>query len=145
MQRYFTWAEAEAILPSVAELIRQAVYLKNEHDQAQSEEQAFHRRIAMSGGMLIDRSKMLRSRSKRDATVMRLREILGEIQGLGVQVKDLEKGLLDFPTLYHGEVVLLCWKLGEEGIKYWHNLTDGFPGRREIDSEFLENHRGRTA
>jgi hypothetical protein len=141
MPRYFTLAEAEALLPVVERHLRQAVHLKQEHDAAESEQSAFQRRVAMAGGMQVDRSRVLATRAKADATVSRLKEILHEVSELGVQVKDLDQGLIDFPTFYHGDEVLLCWRLGEQGIHFWHSLTEGFRGRKEIDEEFLQNHR----
>ena len=68
--------------------------------------------------------------------------ILPFIQENGVVVKDLDIGLIDFPTLFRGEEVYLCWKLGETGIRFWHGLDEGFRGRKPIDEEFLANHRG---
>ena len=97
--------------------------------------------VAMMGGMRVDRSRVLAVRAKSDATVSRLNEILNEVSGLGVQIKDLDTGLIDFPTFYHGDEVLLCWRLGETGIRFWHGLEEGFRGRKEIDQEFLDNHR----
>jgi hypothetical protein len=141
MPRYFTLAEAEALLPAVERHIRQAVHLKQEHDTAQSAHHDFQRKIAMMGGMQIDRSKFLGIRAKRDATVSRLNEILSEVNEMGVQVKDLDMGLIDFPSFYRGDEVLLCWRLGEDAIRYWHNLSDGFRGRKEIDDDFLRNHQ----
>jgi hypothetical protein len=57
-------------------------------------------------------------------------------------VKDLELGLLDFPTLYRGKEVCLCWRLGEPEIAFWHEVDEGYKGRKPIDQAFLENHRG---
>ena len=57
-------------------------------------------------------------------------------------VKDLDSGLIDFPTLFRGDEVYLCWKLGESGIGFWHKIEDGFPGRKPIDQDFKDNHRG---
>ena len=59
-------------------------------------------------------------------------------------VKDLDVGLIDFPTLYRGEEVYLCWKLGETGIQYWHGIDEGFRGRKKIDRDFLDNHKGES-
>lgn len=56
-----------------------------------------------------------------------------ELAALGVQVKDLDSGLLDFPSVRDGVPVLLCWRVGEEQVGYWHGLEDGFAGRRPID------------
>jgi hypothetical protein len=60
-------------------------------------------------------------------------------------VKDLDIGLVDFPTTFNGVEVYLCWKLGEPGIEFWHGVEEGFRGRKPIDREFLENHRGDRA
>ncbi len=56
----------------------------------------------------------------------------GEIQGLGAIVKDLELGLVDFPSLRAGEEVLLCWRVGEDEIHFWHPVGEGFSGRRPL-------------
>jgi hypothetical protein len=74
--------------------------------------------------------------------VRSLENSLQAIAELGVQVKDLDTGLVDFPTLYRGGEALLCWRLGEAGIGYWHGVEDGFQGRKRIDAEFLDRHRG---
>ena len=64
------------------------------------------------------------------------------IDELGVQVKDLETGLVDFPTLFRGEEVYLCWRMDEADIDHWHGVHEGFDGRKAIDRAFLDNHRG---
>jgi hypothetical protein len=61
-----------------------------------------------------------------------LAEVIDEIVAHGAQVKDIDEGLIDFPALSGGETVLLCWKLGEAEIGYWHTVEDGFAGRREL-------------
>ncbi len=80
--------------------------------------------------------------ARRQADIPRLQEAVESIRELGVQVKDLEVGLIDFPTLYHGGEVLLCYRLGETGIGHWHYTTDGFSGRRKIDRDFVDHHSG---
>jgi len=62
------------------------------------------------------------------------------LKTLGVQVKDLEIGLVDFPTVYRGRDVLLCWKMGEPDIAWWHGAEEGYRGRKPIDAEFELNH-----
>jgi hypothetical protein len=65
----------------------------------------------------------------------RARELAGtvdEIVELGVQVKDLDEGLVDFPAQHRGETVLLCWRLGEDEVGFWHSAEDGFAGRRPL-------------
>ena len=61
-----------------------------------------------------------------------LARLVDEIGSCGAQVKDLDSGLVDFPARRRGETVLLCWKLGEEEIRYWHRIEDGFAGRRPL-------------
>jgi hypothetical protein len=58
---------------------------------------------------------------------------VNEIHGLGAQVKDADEGLIDFPALRGGEEILLCWRLGEDEIAFWHDLEQGFAGRRPLD------------
>jgi hypothetical protein len=65
---------------------------------------------------------------------------LQAVNELGVLVKDLDIGLIDFLTRYHDRDVCLCWRLGEDRIRFWHGTEDGFRGRRRIDEEFLANH-----
>ncbi|HEY2326243.1 MAG TPA: DUF2203 domain-containing protein [Gaiellaceae bacterium] len=64
-----------------------------------------------------------------------LQECLEELQELGVEVKDLDTGLLDFPSLRNGEEVLLCWRVGEDAVSWWHHSQAGFAGRQPIDWE----------
>jgi hypothetical protein len=61
-----------------------------------------------------------------------LAKLVDEIGEHGAQVKDLDEGLIDFPALRRGETVLLCWKLGEDEIRHWHTVDDGFAGRRPL-------------
>jgi hypothetical protein len=65
-----------------------------------------------------------------------------KIHETGCIVKDLDKGLVDFPTLFRGEEVYLCWKMDEPAIEFWHRIEDGFAGRTAIDQEFRDNHKG---
>jgi len=54
------------------------------------------------------------------------------LEQLGVLVKDLDSGLVDFPALRHGEEVLLCWQVGEDDVAYWHGVEEGFAGRKPL-------------
>jgi len=64
------------------------------------------------------------------------RETIVEIDEIGVQVKDLDTGLLDFPCRLDDQVVLLCWRMGETSIEHWHTMESGFSGRQPIDDRF---------
>jgi hypothetical protein len=60
---------------------------------------------------------------------------------MGVEVKDLDIGLLDFPCEVDGQIVLLCWKLGEKGITHWHGVSEGFAGRKPVDERISKAKR----
>lgn len=142
MARYFSLAEAEELLPQVEEALREAIALRAAYTEAEAVLEGAQRRILMAGGMQPDHSRLLRERARRDASAAQLKTALEKIQGLGCEVKDLDTGLVDFPTLFRGQAVYLCWKLGEHGITWWHGLEEGFRGRKPIDAAFLANHRG---
>ena len=79
---------------------------------------------------------------ERDGNVRKLQDAMAEIEQLGALVKDLDIGLLDFMARYEGRDVCLCWKLGEDAIRYWHGAEEGFRGRKEIDDDFRQKHTG---
>jgi len=142
MSRRFTIQEAERVLPEVKHALKLAVELKAAYLDAETQFHAATQRIAMAGGSLVNQESLLSLRSRRDATAQRLKEAVAEVQKHGCLVKDLDLGLLDFPTLFRGVEVYLCWKLGEDGIRFWHGVEEGYRGRKPIDREFLDNHRG---
>lgn len=142
MPRYFRLEQAERLLPELEGLMREARELEARYRQADSEWRESSGRLLMLGGVMPDRRKLLAQRGRRDALEARLGELVQAIQSRGCLVKDLELGLVDFPTLLRGEEVLLCWRLGEPSIAYWHGLEEGYRGRKPIDEEFRRLHRG---
>jgi len=94
--------------------------------------------------MTVDRASAIDARARRDSAATQLRESMDAIHQLGCVVKDLDVGLADFPTLYRGREVFLCWKLGETAIGFWHGEDEGFAGRKPIDRDFLEHHGGES-
>lgn len=142
MPRFFTLLEAEALLPQIRKHLEKLASAKREYDEAEAQIGNIHRRIALSGGMIPPRAQLLELKQHKDAAARRLKETIEAIHETGCQLKDLEMGLIDFPTLYRGKEVYLCWKSGERDIGHWHHVEDGYRGRRPIDSEFLSNHRG---
>ena len=142
MPRFFTLPEAESILPDVASTIREAISLKQQYEKTEAESQSFSQRVAVMGGVQVDRAQFLERKNRRQEVARDLQQTIEKIQEFGCVVKDLDIGLIDFPTLLNGEEVYLCWKLGEPGIQFWHGVDEGFRGRKPIDQEFLEHHRG---
>jgi hypothetical protein len=142
MSRLFTLGEATKLLPRVASKIHDAVREKREYAEADLRFRAGVERITMMGGTFVNTEQSHGIRSRRDTSLGRLKETLEGIQELGVLVKDLDVGLIDFPTLYRGQEVYLCWKMGENGIEWWHGVEEGFRGRKPIDADFIANHSG---
>jgi len=142
MPRYFTLAEARASLPVVGRSIREAVQAKAHYAEAEKLIQDLVQRILMRGGMQVDTEAAGAWKSQLDSNGQALKTVMERIEQMGVLVKDLDVGLVDFPTLFRGEEVYLCWRMDEDAIDYWHGVEEGFRGRRPIDQHFLDNHRG---
>jgi hypothetical protein len=145
MARRFTHAEAESFLPDLDRLLRSAIDLKSEYDEAEQEIQSFQERVMMMGGVVVDRDRVLEARRQRDSIAAKLRAAIEEVQEIGCLIKDLDIGLVDFPTVFRGSEVYLCWKLGEPAIEYWHGVDEGYRGRKPIDQDFLDHHEGDPA
>ena len=138
----FTLEEAESLLPDIEKAMREVVSAKSEFEQAQNELQAVTQRVMMLGGVLVDRQAIHLIKLRRDSSAERLKAAVRQIQETGCIIKDLDLGLIDFPTLFRGEEVYLCWKLGETDISFWHGVHEGVAARRAIDQVFIDNHQG---
>lgn len=132
----FTLAEAEALLPTIEALLKRAMEAKQAAESLEEELQELGQRIFLSGGMMVDVAEVTRKRTALAGLVQRAKDAVQEMDAIGVQVKDLNIGLLDFPAYLEGEIVLLCWKLGETRIGFWHSLEDGFRGRQPVEDRF---------
>jgi hypothetical protein len=139
MSKRFTLREAQSLLPQVERLLQDAMRFKPEFDDATAAVNKMKERVHIMGGMLIDRSAALEIRQRRESSSKLLKQAVEEILEMGVQIKDIEIGLVDFPTRFRGREVYLCWKLGESAISYWHG-EEGFRGRKPIDRDFLDHH-----
>jgi hypothetical protein len=139
MSKRFTLREAQSLLPRVERLMQDAMRQKPEFDDASAAFNKMKERVHMMGGTLIDRGAALEMRQRRESSSKLLRQAVEEILELGVQIKDIETGLVDFPTRFRGREVYLCWKMGETAIEYWHG-EEGFSGRKVIDRDFLDHH-----
>jgi hypothetical protein len=136
--RNFSLEEAQSLLPVLESLLRTAIDGKKLIESVDAEFQALAHRIFLSGGLLLNVVHMARRKAEREKTIQRVKDALAEIDATGVQVKDLDTGLLDFPCKVEGRTVLLCWKLGEQGITHWHGTSEGFAGRKPIDERIAK-------
>ena len=141
MSKTFTLSEAQTLLPVVEALLRRAQASAARNDELEREMQQLSQNIFLAGGMHVDVSAAAKRRAEREKAVQETKDSLAEIDSIGVQVKDLEQGLLDFPFLMDGKPVLLCWKLGEPAIAHWHTVEEGFAGRKPLDSRFGKTER----
>jgi hypothetical protein len=142
MPKRFTLAEAQGLIPELERLLRQLVDSKSEYGEAERAFRAVAQHVMLMGGVNLKREEAVAAKNRRDAAAGRIRGSMERIQELGCIAKDLDIGLVDFPTLYRGEEVYLCWKLGEAEIEFWHGASEGFAGRKPIDRDFREHHRG---
>jgi hypothetical protein len=143
LSKTFTLGEAQTLLPVLEALLRKAQAAGMRAGELESEMQQLTQRIFLSGGMHVNVAQAAKRRASREKALEEARDTLTEIDEIGVQVKDLEKGLLDFPCILDGKTVLLCWKLGEKEIGYWHTTEDGFAGRKPLDARFGKTERER--
>jgi hypothetical protein len=141
LSKTFTLGEAQTLLPVVEALLRKAQSARARAAEVEFEMQQLSHRIFLSGGMHVDISVAARRRAEREKAVQETKDTLAEFDEIGVQVKDLEQGLLDFPSVMDGRTILLCWKLGEPTIAHWHTEEEGFEGRKPLDTRFGRTER----
>jgi hypothetical protein len=132
----FTLDEAQSLLPVLESLLKRAIEAKQGAEELESALSDLARRIYLSGGMRVDVAKVAKQRAEIETHLKLARETIAEIDSIGVQVKDLEAGLLDFPCRMDDQVVLLCWRMGETAIEHWHTMESGFQGRQPVDERF---------
>ena len=131
--RTFSLEEAQSLLSVLESLLRTAINGKKIIEEVEAEQQALSHRIFLNGGMHVDVASVARRKAERIKAEQRAKDAIAEIDSIGVQVKDLDIGLLDFPCEVEGRTVLLCWKLGEKSITHWHGTDEGFASRKPID------------
>ncbi len=129
--RLFSRDEAESTLPEIAPLLWKARDLKKQHDESQAKLIALQNQ-AKGNGHGID-ADLARARSGVEQTGIEINEIIQRINKMGIEVKDVEMGLVDFRSNINGREAYLCWKLGEEHIAWWHDLDTGYASRQPLD------------
>jgi len=129
--RYFTAGEANELLPRVRPLVEAMVRAHAKLAVAEAANDKARHAVAGNGGGL-DPEELQGTREALEQLSEQVGRTLGALGELGVVVKDAARGLVDFPSQRGGEVVLLCWELGEERVGFWHGLEDGYAGRRPL-------------
>jgi hypothetical protein len=131
VEREFTLEEANEAVVELRPVVERMVAHGRKLAGAQREQRQLVTRIAGNGGDMqpSDLRELAETiQSEADA----IASCAEEIDAAGAQIKSLEEGLLDFPSRRDGELVLLCWKLGEGEIEYWHGVDEGFAGRKPL-------------
>jgi len=134
MPRRFTPREANEELVEVRPLVEQLVSHRREQQRLQAEREELAKRIAGNGGG-IDAGELGKLEEADRAERIEIARCVNAIHERGAIVKDLDTGLVDFPALREGEEILLCWRLGEDEVAFWHGLEEGFAGRKRLDPE----------
>jgi hypothetical protein len=129
--RYFTLDEANEALEELRPLAEQMVARRGELVEAQSRRASLGAQVGTNGGDLTP-SDFAEADEQLEQAASELAQCIERIQAAGVLIKDLDRGLLDFPALRDGEEILLCWHVGEDEIRYWHGTEEGFAGRKPL-------------
>ncbi len=143
-QRTFTLDEAQMLLPVLESLLRRSIAGKQLVEKIEGEFQEVSQRIFLAGGTRVDIAHLAVRKAEKEKALQRVKDALAEIDSTGVQVKDLDVGLLDFPCRARDQVILLCWKLGEKRITHWHGQEEGFQSRKPIDETITRAGKGKT-
>ncbi|MGA8036260.1 MAG: DUF2203 domain-containing protein [Candidatus Acidiferrales bacterium] len=132
-QKYFSLTEAERLRTQLEPLLIEAMESRRKINDVDEELNELADRIRHSGGMAVSYDKASKVRIERNRLNEAIQTVLDQIQETGCVVKDLDVGLLDFPARINDEDVYLCWKLGEDRIRFYHRQDEGFSGRKPID------------
>jgi hypothetical protein len=131
MPHYFTREEAEALLPAISVILRKIQEQRRLLREGERQAQLLRSRMMGNGHDLHE--EMMALQREQAARMRVLQEAMTELSEFECELKDPDLGLVDFLSLRDGREVYLCWRLGEERIKYWHPLDTGFRGRRPLE------------
>jgi hypothetical protein len=131
--RFFTQEEANAALETVRPLVERLVEQRRRFVHLAEKLEDVERRVSGNGGSL-DPGRVLDLQETAAEAAADIASLVAELEAAGVQVKDLDQGLVDFPAKHprYGDTVLLCWHLGEGEVAHWHGLEEGFAGRKPL-------------
>ena len=133
--RIFTLDEAERTLPLVRRIVADVQRLYEEWRGAVG---VYELAAAGAKGDAPESEELARLRDLVNAHARQMAELIGELEEVGCQLKDIRLGLVDYYTLLDDRLVYLCWQAGEQGITYWHELDAGFGGRQPIDQSLFQ-------
>ena len=132
IEKNFTVEEVEALIPQLEQVMLSIMDNKRSAADLAEELAKLQREARKTDGKGVDPSHLMNKQTEIDFLVQIISEGLEALENLGGMPKDLDMGLVDFPATIDGESVLLCWRYGEKSIDYYHNLSDGFTGRKPV-------------
>ena len=132
-QKLFSLTEAERLRVQLEPVLIEAMESRRKMAEVEEQLRDIAERISRSGGMLVNYEKTAKIRLEFNRLQQSVQSALDRIHETGCVVKDLNVGLLDFPARIDGDEVYLCWKLGEDRIRFYHRQDEGFAGRKPID------------
>ncbi len=134
--RTFTLPEAQTLIPVLNALLERAQASAGIATAREHALQSLHQAIFLSGGMRVDLVRVAKLKGEHDKAVEDARSTLGEIDEIGVEVKDLHTGLLEFPFVLDDDIVHLCWVQGETTISAWRAADQSYDDRQPLDDRF---------
>ena len=123
-ERHFTRAEANSLLPQLTTLLSRLRDAKDELTDSEAHEALSEAAPTNGGG---------EHGSRVGIAFLEVRRLIDTVEQAGIVLRDIDRGLVDFPTLRDGREVYLCWELGENEVAYWHDLEGGYGGREPLD------------
>ncbi len=132
MEKLFTREEAESLLETVRPILEQLRELRRQSVRVDEELQRLHWKARGNGHDNLG-NPLTEIQRRRESILTAIGERVDRIRGMGIQVKDLDAGLIDFPSRRGQQIVYLCWRLGEPSIAWWHPTDIGFAGRQPLD------------
>ena len=132
-QRLFTLTEAERARRELEPFLIEAMDCRKKLAGLETDLSAVSARIMMMGGVIVPYEKLATLRVEHQQLAETMKSALNRILETGCLIKDLEVGLLDFPALINNEEVYLCWRLGEDRIRFYHRQNEGFAGRKPLN------------
>jgi hypothetical protein len=136
-QRLFSLTEAERTRQELEPFLIEAIGARKKLSVLEQDLTAVSTRIMMMGGVLVPYAKLAEKRMEQQNLADVMKSNLEKILSTGCLIKDLDVGLLDFPAIVDNQEVYLCWKLGEDRIRYYHRQDEGYSGRKPLDPRDL--------
>jgi len=134
-EKHFSLEEANRLLPRIQPILEQLIVVRREMGTKQHKMEELRAHVRGNGATAEGRA-FAKLKAELESMAQELRRGIEQIHGFGCVVKDLDTGLIDFPARREGQEVFLCWKLGEQGIAFWHSTQEGFSGRKPLGGEF---------